>query len=606
MYFIIGDSGIGKSTLLNFFTSPFTEDPIKKGTIKFTHPGLVPHSWLGKKPFDTFKVNYSAASHSSAYFEFVRKHLAYIPQITSSFHPSKPLAEQLYDQYFWAAKKPSKSEFINLAEKLGESAGFDSVTVSDDLKQLHIKDVKQYVGTDRDGRAVEKTIVNIDRDVSFLNDEGLSTGQLQRLLVLSALIRFETIDTPVLFGDEFLVNFSFTEGDAVLRNIIRLFSQKKDKTAVFIFHDLSYPCIKALKDNKDINAKIVLFHSAGAPGHIEERNPKGKSLKNIKISRMAMKEFWQNSMHDERFNKFKKSYSMTPLEIDSGTPPSMQQSSEPIVPPVFERYSYPGKSEPVYNDLSFYIRRNKFIVLTGFSGCGKTTLCNNLIEFHIKNKNTFRYFPSMSHESLSFDSHVTVEEDLETMYGFYNRLWDLRDDKTAALILDHFKAVQFFTSDKTVNDYHDFLKKHIYDLSGGEMQRYWFARITLLVNIEIDQRPDLLVFDESISSLDCTTKDELLKYIMGELFLKQKFTILFVTHDLRDIGVVYSSFKKARINDCFEHYEMFDKQIYRVKTDYETYRINVSEGKYIDYETIENPGMGKKVEPIRLKRMQKC
>ena len=606
LYFIIGDSGIGKSTLLNFFTAPFTEDPVKNGDIAFTHSRLRPEPRFFKRGADApFRIRNSSERRAGAYFRFVRKHLAYIPQATGSFHPAKPLARQLYTHYSWAAKHPSVQEFKALVEKWGPLAGFNAVSVSEDLRYLRLSDRKTYAGFKRGNNgenreAVSHTIVDIDRRVSLLQEENLSTGQLQRLLVLSAMIRFEVIDVPVLFGDEFLVNFSFTEGDGVLNNIIRYFSlknkhNKNGKTGAFIFHDLSYPCIEALQDNQDIQAKIMLLREKG-------RSKSGGGEKEIIIDAMPIADFWSSRLDTESpFYRFKNSYCMAPLRLQGKGDHWRQSPGPPITPPEFKAFRFPGKTEPLYDDMYFFIRSGRFMVLTGFSGCGKTTFAERLIQEHIKEKHTFRYFPSASHESLSMDSHVTVAEDLETMYAFYNRMDDIHEEQNARIIFDHCKEARLFPEDSNIADFHAFLKKQVYDLSGGELQRYWFARLTLLANIAEERRPRLLVFDESISSLDCIIKDELLRRIIEELFIKQRVSILFVTHDLRDIGVVYRTFKEYAMTDCFEHYEMFGKKIYKTAASgYEEYRKNALCGAYNEYETIVPEGAGP--ERLSLKR----
>jgi nickel transport system ATP-binding protein len=583
IYFIIGDSGIGKSSLLNFFTSPFTEDPIKRGTIAFTDQASKPVSYFRKKPYDTFRISYSAAPHSGSYFRYIRKNLAYIPQSTASFHPFVPLARQIYE-HACTAKKITARDFKSLVEELGKQAGFSSVTVSDDLKLLHIRDTKirKHIANDN----TDYTLVNIDRDVSFLDDEHLSTGQLQRLLVLDALVRFTLIPRPVLLGDEFLVNFSFAEGNEVLKGIFDLFAKngKKNKTAVFIFHDLSYPCIEDLKNRGDINAEILLLQEDGqiVPSGTKE------TCRRVKIAKISVKEFWDDKLDENSvFYKFRNSYLMG-SQIRSKSPSCGKQPGDELISAVENKsYSYPRQTNPVYEGLNFYIRKNRFIILTGFSGCGKTTLCKNLVESYIPDKEKFRYFPSTTHDSLSFDSQVSVEKDLENMYGFYNKIWDLRDRKAAPVILQHLKDATLFKDNRTLKDYEEYLDRPIYDLSGGELQRYWFARLTLLENTA--KRPELLIFDESISSLDCTKKDELLKHIIGKLFDELGLTIFFVTHDLRDVGVIYYTINEMGLGDRLEYYEMFSRKIYRImEDDYKTYRDNIFKGIPNKYETVEN------------------
>ncbi|MDR0785212.1 MAG: ATP-binding cassette domain-containing protein [Treponema sp.] len=586
LYFIIGESGVGKSTLLSFLTSPFSEDPIKNGAIHFDAVALP----LKKEENNTIKIENSTAKSKKlekAYFAYLRNTLAFIPQMTDSFHPSIPILEQLKETFEAAAIAPSPSKFQrlqnwvkkvdepvdskpfrDLVKRLGERAGFTRVEVSEDLSTLKIWDKKEY--EDKEGEPC--TIVDIGgaEGRTVVLEGELSSGQLQRLLVLKALIQFETAN--VLFGDEFLVNFSFLEGNKVLDGLIEAFKERKETgqaTAAFVFHDLSYPCIRQQKD--DVNARVMLL----------EETPESKAAsqnKTIAVRTIPLRDFWSEDLpQDSPFFRFRQSYQS--LSGDYIINPKNQPPSAPVFEKnIYESYTYPGKTECVYENLHFEIKENRFIILTGFSGCGKSTFCKQLIEtIPQEEKWKYRYFPSRTREALSFGSQVRVEEDLRTIYGFYNHIKDVRDEKER--ISRHFRDVELFQK------FEAFLQKPIFSLSGGELQRYWFARITLLEDIPPEKKPKLLVFDESVSSLDCVTKDILIKFVVERLFVEENFAVLFITHDLRDIGVICQNLHNVKRTDLFEHYELFNKKLYRVKTpSFKQYWDNILDNKFNDYE----------------------
>jgi ABC-type glutathione transport system ATPase component len=639
MYFIIGRSGMGKSTFLSMLTSPFTEDPIKKGFIKFDDDTFAPVSRLTGKPIKEYDIEHSKASHAAEYFKFIRRNLAYIPQTNESFHPAIPVAKQLYNLYSYAAAKPTKKEFLGLAEALSPAAGFDKITIDKDLRGMHIWDYKLY----RDIDKPKTKFVIVDKDGSDREEttvfaRQLSHGQRQRLLVLSALIRFEVMDNPVLLGDEFLVNFSFTEGELVLRRIIEKFKDKKNKdgnthkTAVFVLHDLSYPCIKALKDEKDFDVKIVL---------IEDNKADSKQQRKIHTE-IDLSSFYNdeemNSKNYAAFREFRDSYDGKAKELVSGGTAgeaglrekiaafkalgAPHNGSEEIFVKNVKAF-IPGTEETpktqkiLYQNLYFPIKKRTFIILTGFSGCGKSQFISHLLEEYIYDKkNTpcfdpkkdlkpqemFRYFPSTSHESLSYGSNVTVREDLKTMYKFYNGIDSIEGGDIEDIIKKHFESVQY-----RINGFKSFLNKRIYTLSGGELQRYWFGRITLLKGIEPSRKPKFLVFDESISSLDCMTKDDLIATIIKDFFIGEKLSVFFVTHDLRDIQVIYRTLKMYELDERFEHYEMFGGKIFKVKTKYEDYRENAyaslhNPNVYNEYEAVTEDHSGSEEFKLKLER----
>jgi ABC-type glutathione transport system ATPase component len=147
------------------------------------------------------------------------------------------------------------------------------------------------------------------------------------------------------------------------------------------------------------------------------------------------------------------------------------------------------------------------------------------------------------------------------------------------------------------------LGKKIYDLSGGELQRYWLVRILFDYNGNDDYvNPELLILDESIASLDCITKNKIIALLLQEVLSEKEMTVLFVSHDLRDIGVIYKTLleniRGKNIDDIFEHYEMFHKKsddkkedqeyLWRVITPFPEYCINLENNKPNIYESLND------------------
>jgi NitT/TauT family transport system ATP-binding protein len=71
-----------------------------------------------------------------------------------------------------------------------------------------------------------------------------------------------------------------------------------------------------------------------------------------------------------------------------------------------------------------------------------------------------------------------------------------------------------------------FEDRHPWELSGGMQQRVSLCR-------SLVHQPDLLLLDEPFAALDAFTREELWD-VMQNLWLAKKFTVVLVTHDLRE------------------------------------------------------------------------
>lgn len=72
----------------------------------------------------------------------------------------------------------------------------------------------------------------------------------------------------------------------------------------------------------------------------------------------------------------------------------------------------------------------------------------------------------------------------------------------------------------------EFENRHPWELSGGMQQRASLCRALI-------HKPDLLMLDEPFAALDAFTREELWG-VLQKLWLERKFTVILVTHDLRE------------------------------------------------------------------------
>jgi NitT/TauT family transport system ATP-binding protein len=71
-----------------------------------------------------------------------------------------------------------------------------------------------------------------------------------------------------------------------------------------------------------------------------------------------------------------------------------------------------------------------------------------------------------------------------------------------------------------------FEEKHPWELSGGMQQRVSLCRALV-------HQPELLLLDEPFAALDAFTREELW-HVLQDLWMQKKFTVVLVTHDLRE------------------------------------------------------------------------
>ncbi|MBQ8198373.1 MAG: ATP-binding cassette domain-containing protein [Lachnospiraceae bacterium] len=174
----------------------------------------------------------------------------------------------------------------------------------------------------------------------------------------------------------------------------------------------------------------------------------------------------------------------------------------------------------LFDNFSCDIEQGDFVVITGASGCGKTTLLNMIGGLE----------PVTSGKISVAGLEITNQKNLQIYYrdvvGFVFQNFALVEQKTVEenLKMIHQKgqtevsvqeALQSVGMEKT-------LKQKVYSLSGGEQQRIALARLRL-------KNCQLILADEPTGSLD-RKNGQLVMEILHELNAEGK-TVIMVTHD---------------------------------------------------------------------------
>lgn len=174
----------------------------------------------------------------------------------------------------------------------------------------------------------------------------------------------------------------------------------------------------------------------------------------------------------------------------------------------------------IFDDFNCSIGDGEFVVITGESGCGKTTLLNMIGGLEPVTKGNINV------AWLEITNTKNLKEYFRDIVGFVFQNFALVEQKTVEenLLLVHPKGKSGITVEEALYSVgmETSLKQKVYSLSGGEQQRIALARLRL-------KNCQLVLADEPTGSLDRKNGQMVMK-ILHQLNHEGK-TVLMVTHD---------------------------------------------------------------------------
>lgn len=203
----------------------------------------------------------------------------------------------------------------------------------------------------------------------------------------------------------------------------------------------------------------------------------------------------------------------------------------------FDNFSwqYVGSKDWTLKEINLKIREGEFVVITGPSGAGKTTLClcmNGLIPQRISGilKGDVRIFnkSTLEHDIYEFVRNVgVVYQDPETQFISMNVKNEI------AFGMENFgipkeemqRRLEWVLKLVRMEDNVD---KSPIELSGGQKQRVAIASILVI-------EPKIFVFDEPVSDLDPIGRYEVYS-VISKIREEKKSTIIMVEHNLEEIA----------------------------------------------------------------------
>jgi energy-coupling factor transporter ATP-binding protein EcfA2 len=194
-------------------------------------------------------------------------------------------------------------------------------------------------------------------------------------------------------------------------------------------------------------------------------------------------------------------------------------------------YRYKGNDEYALNNINLNIKKNKFILLCGETGSGKTTLIkcmNGLIpQFY---SGFYRGYVKV----IGKDTTQTSVADLATEVGIVfqnpeNQLVAMNIEHEIVFGLENLGISRENIKKKLENvikitEVESLLEKAPFELSGGEQQRVAIASILVL-------EPKVIILDEPTALLDPYMAERIIE-LLKEIQIKKKITIIISEHRL--------------------------------------------------------------------------
>lgn len=384
-----------------------------------------------------------------------------------------------------------------------------------------------------DGYTIESNIKGILNGLGFQKDiwyqpvSILSGGQKTRI-ILGQLLLSEPdlllLDEPTNHLDleaiEWLENYlkSYPKAIIVVSHDRYFIDQVTDsimeiengKSKIYHCHYNEYAQIK--KHNRDIDLKHYLNNQ--------------KEIKKMQQSIDTLKSFNREKQLKRAHSKEKALERMQKTEKPNSLPSPIHISFQPEIESGYDVLKVKDLSmsftHPLFDHISFEVKRNDRIALLGPNGIGKTTLFHLILKdlipdsghIHLGVKVTIGYY-DQEHSSLNINN--TIFDEISNSFPKMNNT-QIRNICAAFL----FKGEDVF---KTIDI-----------LSGGEKGR--IVLMKLLLN-----KANFLILDEPTNHLDIQSKE-----VLEDALLDFDGTILFISHDRYFINKI-----ATKILDMSEH-----------------------------------------------------
>lgn len=197
-------------------------------------------------------------------------------------------------------------------------------------------------------------------------------------------------------------------------------------------------------------------------------------------------------------------------------------------------YIYNKQKKPVLEDINLALHKGDFLVVTGESGSGKSSLCMAMTGA------IPHYFGGIMKGMVYVDGQATTQTTISDLAGRVGAMLDDYDSQLVSMTVEEEIAFslenQGMSSEKIEEAITESLekvgmmpyrKRALSNLSGGQRQRLVIASV-------LATNPDILVFDEPTSALDPEGTHDFY-VLIHELNVKYGHTIVVIEHSLEAV-----------------------------------------------------------------------
>lgn len=230
--------------------------------------------------------------------------------------------------------------------------------------------------------------------------------------------------------------------------------------------------------------------------------------------------------------------------------------------------SFFGKERTqVLFDVSLYIQRGICLGIMGESGSGKSTL-GRVICGMLK-PDSGKYMLEETAIYSDKNGRKKLQEKLSIVFQDYttsaNPRFRIKDIISEGISVYKRRTGERFNSLaeivrllKLVGLDESFMNRFPHQLSGGQLQRVCIARAVAC-------RPEIILFDEAISSLDAHTQVQVMD-ILYDLKREMNLTYIFITHDLTSVTYLCDEVMFLKNGKVTEHIKV--KDLYKTTDPY--------------------------------------